>query len=134
MYVRDGFLIVYQNQFEDGFTYKASLSEIFTYATGEQKQSIFTDSEISKAIKDFQPPTMKDLAEDSFGGKLPNSNHLFNDYGSNRFVRVSYFLGIARTNYILPMKILSYCTALECLLQLVSQRLIIKLRNVWLLC
>ena len=115
VYVRDVFLIVYQNQFEDRFTYKASLSEVFTFATGEQKRSLFTDSEISSAIYDFQPPTLKDFGEESFGGKLPDSNHLFKEYDSNRFVRASYFLGVARNIHILPMKIVSYCTALECL-------------------
>jgi hypothetical protein len=116
VYVRDGFLFAYNNRIDQGgVTYKASLSEIFTYATCEQKESIYTDTELQKAINDYTPPTLEDFDKDSFGGKYPNSNHLFKSNGSNRMDRAVYFTHYARKSHILPMKIVLYCTALECL-------------------
>lgn len=115
VYVRDGFLLAYKKNYEDGCTYKASLSEIFSYSTCEQKESIFTDYEILTAVCDFIPPTLKDYGEASLGGKLTNSDHFLKIKGTNRIKRAYYFIGAARNSSILPMKIVSYCTALECL-------------------
>ncbi|WP_427137206.1 hypothetical protein [Psychrobacillus psychrodurans] len=115
IYVRDGFLFAYNQNFEEGFTYKASLSEIFTYSSCEQKESMFSNSEILSAICNFIPPTFEDYGVGSFGGKLTNSNHFYKSKGSNRMKRASYFAIGARNSSVLPMKIVSYCTALECL-------------------
>lgn len=115
VYVRDGFLIAYHEHFEDGFTYKASLSEVFTYATTEKKKSFFSNSEITSAIKDFEPSKLEEFEEESFGGKWPNSSHLFKAFGSDRMTRASYFTGKARASSIIPIKIVLYCNALECL-------------------
>ncbi|WP_404292621.1 hypothetical protein LG276_19835 [Cytobacillus kochii] len=116
VYVRDGFLLAYNKHFEDGCTYKASLSEIYSYSTDELKESIFSDSEIHTAIHNFVPSTIEELdEEDTFGGQLPNSNHLFKVNNSNRMGRAIYFTAGARRSAILPMKIVSYCNALECL-------------------
>lgn len=113
VYVRDGFLLAYNKHFEDGCTYKASLSEIFSYSTAEEKESVFTDSEILNAIHNFVPSSIEQYDKD--GGKLPNSNHLFKAHGSNRMDRAVYFSTGARRMVILPMKIMLYCNALECL-------------------
>ena len=115
IYVRDGFLIVYNHNFEDGSTYKGSVSEIFSYSTGERKESIITVSDLQTAISNFIPPTIDVFGEDSFGGKQPNADHFFKSKGSNRMARASYFTSGARNSSIIPMKIVSYCTALECL-------------------
>lgn len=113
IYVRDGFLLTYSELYEDGCTYKASLSEVFSRSTCEREVSIISDSEISAAIKDFIIPTMKDLSEE--GGKHPTSDHFFKSKGSTRMERAYYFTIVARSNGILPMKIVSYTNALECL-------------------
>ncbi|CDO04319.1 hypothetical protein BN988_02873 [Oceanobacillus picturae] len=116
VYVRDGFLIAYSTQFENGSaTYKASLSEIFSFASGEQRESLFSDKEIQQAAYNFQPHTIEDYDEDSFGGKIPSSDHFFKTHGTNRMVRAFYFTIGARRSAILPMKIVHYCNALECL-------------------
>lgn len=115
VYVRDGFLLAYENQMEDGFTFKASLSEIFTYSTGERKGSRFSENELATAIRNFEPPTKENYDEESMGGKFPRSQHLFKSEGSTRIKRADYFTIGARNSSILPMKIMSYCTALECL-------------------
>lgn len=115
IYVRDGFLLVYKNKLNDGFTYKASLSEVFSYSNCEWADSEFSQSELMEAIKRFTPVPLGDYSEDEFGGKFPNSDYFFKTKGSDRTTRAMYFTLAARRNSILPMKILSYCTALECL-------------------
>jgi Apea-like HEPN len=115
VYVRDGFLLAYKKHFEDGFTYKASLSETFSFSTTEEKQSKFSDIEIKSAISKFNPPTFEDFGGKSLGGKIPNSDHFFKTSGSTRMERASYFISGARGRPILPMKIVFYCNALECL-------------------
>lgn len=114
VYIRDGFLVVYKDKFEDGFTFKASLSEMFSLSTGETKPLVFSDSEISLASSNFIQSDINEYGEDSFGGKLPNANHLFKSFGSERFIRAYYFTIMARAKAIAPMKIVLYCVALEC--------------------
>lgn len=123
VYVRDGFLIAYKNHIEDGFTYKASLSEVFSYSTLERKASIFTDEEISSAKKIFVPYTMDNFDEETFGGKYPNSDIFLKTKGSTRMDRAIYFVIGARTSSVFPMKIVHYCTALECLFTIGNQEI-----------
>ncbi|MCY7579718.1 HEPN domain-containing protein [Bacillus altitudinis] len=116
IYVRDGFLLAYNNHFEDGCTYKASLSEVYSYSTNENKESEFSDIELISAIQNFVPSSYEEHeAAENFGGKIPNAKHFFKEYGSNRMNRAIYFTSGARKSAILPMKIVLYCNALECL-------------------
>ncbi len=115
VYIRDGFLIVYKNNIEDGLTFKGSLSEIFTFSTGEINALTYSDEEIFLASSRFSQSEFDDYSKESFGGKIPDSKHLFKVYGSQRFVRAFYFISVARKSAIPPMKIISYCMALESL-------------------
>ncbi|WP_193065401.1 HEPN domain-containing protein [Oceanobacillus oncorhynchi] len=123
VYVRDGFLLTYTQNFEDGVVYKASLSEVFTYSTGDQKESLFSESELLSAIQNFVPSEFDNFAEENFGGKLPDSKHLFKSGGSNRINRAEYFTVGARNCSIIPTKIVFYCTALECLFTIGSSEI-----------
>lgn len=114
VYVRDGFLLVYDKRFEDGFTYKASLSEIYKLANGENSISLFTDDEIRLATQRFIIPEFIDFKEDSFGGRDVDSDHFYSKT-SSRVERAVYFLSGARRSHTPPMKIVLYCNALECL-------------------
>ncbi|PYF01759.1 HEPN domain-containing protein [Ureibacillus chungkukjangi] len=115
VYVRDGFLIAYSNEFDDGFTYKASLSEIFSLSSNERRESVFSDEELQQAIENYNPIDFDYFDGRSFGGKYPPSDYFFKSKGSTRMQRAMYFVKAARSSSILPMKIVSYCTALECL-------------------
>lgn len=115
IYVRDGFLLAYYDKFEDGFTYKASLSEIYYHSTGEDKKSYFSKSDVQLVAREFSPFAIDEYEDRHFGGKNPDADHLFKNKGSNRLIRAEYFTLMARTSCILPMKIVSYCNALECL-------------------
>ncbi|WP_337032479.1 hypothetical protein [Paenibacillus illinoisensis] len=115
VYVRDGFLVVYTNSIEDGFTYKASLSSINTLSSGEKLQSVFSREEVLLAVKRFTPFLLDEMDSGDFGGKYPRSDHFFKNNKFSRMDRAKYFTLAARASATLPMKIVSYCTALECL-------------------
>jgi hypothetical protein len=112
VYVRDGFLIVYQDFIEDGLTYKGALSAVNSNAEGDIKESIFTNEQINKAIISFGKDVMPNIDEFIKGGKFPNNELFFK--GSIRAERALYFILEARSTTQLPIKIVSYCTALEC--------------------
>lgn len=116
IYLRDGFLLAYSNDYSDGFTYKASLSAIFQYANYEQRESIFTDNEISLAASRFEYTNF----DRKFDYKKPSHNLFFKSRGSERLDRALYFVLSARTA-ILPMRIFFYINALECLFTIDSQ-------------
>lgn len=116
IYVRDGFLVAYDDVIEEGFTYKASLSAIFSNSTLYDDETLYTRSELDLAIEKFQ-----DNAEESsifdkeFDYKTPTDEVFFKNQKSTRMERAFYFVLSARGASTLPMKIVYYCTALECL-------------------
>ncbi|SMG58179.1 HEPN domain-containing protein [Paenibacillus aquistagni] len=120
IYVRDGFLVVYSDNIEDGFTYKAALTTIYGKASGDNSETIFTDDELSNAISYFSHLNygrfkLDEIELESFGGKYPQFDHFYKSQRYSRKERVKYFVIAARGNPALPMKIVLYCTALECL-------------------
>lgn len=115
IYVRDGFLIAYQDHFEDGRTFKASLTETFRAASGEEDNIVFTREEIKTALQTFIPFAIEDISEDDMGMKYPYFDHFYKNKGPERMHKAHYFTLAARNNAALPMKVLLYCTALECL-------------------
>ncbi|YCA42821.1 HEPN domain-containing protein [Bacillus sp. JZ8] len=128
-YVRDGFVLAYPDNgtFEDGCTYKASVSEIYTFSNCEIKPCSFSEEEISRASQLYEnsPDVINDKYYDpeQEWGKLPSANHLIEGKEeSSRIIRASYFTEGARRNGILPTKIISYCNALECLFTTGSNR------------
>lgn len=127
IYVRDGFLLTYEKTLEDGNTYKASLSEIFSSSTGTREAITFTDEEIRQAVSKYVVSAKEDIDFDSFGGRDPSSKHFFKSSNTIRFDRVSYFLALARKSAVTPMKIIFYCSALECLFTVDSTELTHKI-------
>lgn len=115
VYVRDGFLVAYENDIREGRAYKASLSEIFKSATGKLDDDLFTMREIDEAIHSYTPFS-DELSEETFGGKLPDTSIFYKSSNPGRIQKAFYFTLVARTSFALPMKIVFYCTALECLL------------------
>ncbi|MEB2294465.1 hypothetical protein [Priestia megaterium] len=118
VYVRDGFLLAYPSNgtFEDGCTYKASLSEVFTCSNCEIKPTKFSDVEVTKASEWYKSSKLLTHNAREDGGKLPDARPLIKgETPSTRMTRAIYFTDTARKNAVLPTKIVSYCTALECL-------------------
>lgn len=119
IYVRDGFLLAYDKRFEDGYTYKASLSEVFSYSTLEEKISKFTDDEIDSASSKFEFSSY----DEQFDYKNPVPDVFLKSKGSERLNRALYFTMGARGRPILPMKIVFYTSALECLFTVGNQEI-----------
>lgn len=115
VYVIEGFLFAYNKHFEDGYTYTASLTGVYSYSTYEQKESTFSDSELITAIQNFVPLSKEDFNEKNFGGKHPDVDILLKNKGSKRMPRAFYFTVVARSSSVMPIKIVNYCNALECL-------------------
>jgi hypothetical protein len=112
IYVRDGFLEVYpEGKPEQGETIFASVSAINSNTTGQIVDTTFSKEEIEKAAAYFVPASGFEGVEE--GGKYPLKNPLTKDIG--RLGRASYFCRVARATSQLPLKILNYCTVLECL-------------------
>ncbi|MFC9707274.1 hypothetical protein ACFTRD_03860 [Paenibacillus sp. NPDC056933] len=116
IYVRDGFLVAYDDIIEDGFTYKASLSAIFSNSTLYDDETLYTRSELDIAIEKFLDNAKeKNIFDKEFDYKTPTDEIFFKNKKSTRMERAYYFVLSARGSSTLPMKIVYYCTALECL-------------------
>ncbi|HEE9034932.1 TPA: hypothetical protein R2I11_005301 [Bacillus cereus] len=115
VYVIDGYLFAYNKNFEDGYTYSALLTGVYSYSTYEQKESIFSDSELLTAIQNFVPLSKEEFNEKNFGGKHPGLDILLRNKGSKRILRALYFTAASRSSSVIPLKIVNYCNALECL-------------------
>lgn len=115
VYIRDGFLIVYEDDLEQGFTYKAALTTIYSASSGSELESSFSKEEVIDAISYFTPFTLEEMETENFGGKYLTNNHFYKSSKQNRINRAWYFVVAARAAGAPPMKIVSYCTALECL-------------------
>ncbi|HHT7066894.1 HEPN domain-containing protein [Bacillus thuringiensis] len=115
VYVIEGFLFAYNKHLEDGFTYSASLTGVYSYSTHEQKESTFSDFELAAAIQNFVPIPKEEFNEKNFGGKHPDVDILLKNKKSKRMMRAMYFTVGARSSAVMPRKIVNYCNALECL-------------------
>jgi hypothetical protein len=114
VYVRDGFLIIYEDDLERGLVFKATLNEKFIHSSGERSVTEYTSRELDKAIKIFPLYSKQKMDPDTFGGKTPKGDHFFNNSYS-RMNSAYFFTLAARANFHVPMKIALYCSALECL-------------------
>lgn len=115
VYIRDGFLIVFDKNIEDGFTFKASLSEVFTDSAVTRERIKFTKEEIEIAKTNFEPFSIEEIYEKDIGLKYPNFEHFYKKNSPERLQKAEYFTMAARGNPAIPMKIVFYCIALECL-------------------
>ena len=61
IYVRDGFLFVYEDKIEKGFTFKADLSAINSKASTAIEPVVYTKEEIEEQAKDMQTISVDDV-------------------------------------------------------------------------
>lgn len=115
IYVRDGFLYTYTNRIDDGCTFKASVSLMNTFATGECNNTIFTKKELIAQAIDL--PNF--LIDDVYKGTANYKNATqFQHYKSSELSRkelVAVYVAMARKEPVIPVKILMYCSAMEAL-------------------
>jgi len=115
VYLRDGFILTSDDDFKTAWTYKASLSTIYTSSDGSKGCTVFSDEEIKIAKNDFTLGSFDDYDEEDEGGKNVSSDIFFKNKGSSRMLRARYFTLVARGSATIPQKIVHYCNALECL-------------------
>lgn len=125
VYVAQGILVAYDKNIGDGSYYEKTLTAVYSYSTCEKKESLFTKDEIDSAINYYEPYIMYFDKYDGNGEKLnlseikdlkyPSSDLFYKNRGSERMSRADYFIKSARASAILPLKIVNYCIALECL-------------------
>lgn len=127
IYVRDGFLVAHDKNGKNLSAYKASLSAIFSFAdVRTEENTIFSDIEIDRALN-FRKSNLFDYSEQSedeiekenidyyLEYKYPTSDIFYSHKGSTRLGRAFFFSLNARNSGAVPMKIMFYINALECL-------------------
>ena len=115
VYVRDGFLLLYDTHIEEGSLYKASLSAIFSKADLSEDTTIFTSLELDSVINGWSP---FEINEDEYKMEIwknPNDVVFRKREEITPIVRGFYNIIGAKNSSLLPMKILFYCAALEAL-------------------
>lgn len=114
-----GFLQVYDKHPSAGSVTSNALIDSPTNSNGEYCDVSFSSEELDLAIKYFKMINF-DVNEDTLaGGRLPVNNPLSKESG--RVGRAFYFLMTARNESTLPIKVIHYCTFLECLFTSDSQ-------------
>lgn len=127
VYVRDGFLVVNSSKSSGIGTYKAALTAINSKANYTKEDfSMFTDDELDQAQKylneDLLVPSEDDHDTEIHESrkelmyKYPSQYIFHKTEGSTRFSRAVSFVILARSSSVLPLKIVSYVNAIECLL------------------
>lgn len=115
IYVRDGFLFVYDKVFDEGMTFKASLSTINTKASGKRGDVIFTKEEIEKAAKGMAVNSLEDVLSGS-DYRNATQQQYFKGAKVGRKALAGYYIFHARAAAALPIKVLMYITAMEALI------------------
>lgn len=114
IYVYDGFLILYESEFNDGWTFKASTPGITCKSDLSETGTRFLCKEINQLIQNLEVDFLELFNDPKDYRKVTHTN-FFKSSKLNRKERAMYFIMAARRNHTLPMKIVSYCTGLECL-------------------
>ena len=115
IYVRDGFLFVYDKEFEDGVTYKASLSAINTKATTDIEDVTFTKEEIEDLSKDMKLISVEAVRTGEANYRDVTQFQYFKSAKIGRKMMAWVYVYHARFINALTIKVLMYITAMEAL-------------------
>lgn len=109
-----GFLHIYpNNDYAAGSIHSNSLANSPTNCFGEYDETVFTLEELNLAIEFNKTILLENPEKKDSGERLPSRNPLTKENG--RIGRAFYFLMLARYESVLPIKIMNYCSVLECL-------------------
>ena len=115
IYVRDGFLFVYDKEIEDGVTYKASLSAINTKATTDIEDVTFTKEEIEDLSKDMKLISVEAVRTGEANYRDVTQFQYFKSAKIGRKMMAWVYVYHARFINALTIKVLMYITAMEAL-------------------
>lgn len=123
IYVRDGFLFVYDNEVADGTTFKASLGTINTFASLGLGDTFFTKEEIQESAKDMLIIPVSDVRAGKQNYGEATQFQYFKDAKMGRKTYAWIYISFARSASAIPVKILMYVTAMEALVSTASSEL-----------
>lgn len=123
IYIRDGFLFVYDMDFDDGFSFKASLGTINTKASTAIEDTTFTKDEIMKVADDMRVLTVEDVKEGKKDYAKADQYQYFRGVKIDRKFYAGIYIHFARSNAAIPLKILMYVTAMEALVSTTTSEL-----------
>jgi hypothetical protein len=115
VYIRDGFLFVYDRILEDGMSFKASLGTIYTQASTDIGDVVFTKEEILKAASEIEELSLPEVKDGKKDYSLPDQFQYFKGAKIGRKFYAWIYIHFARSNSAIPVKILMYVTAMEAL-------------------
>lgn len=114
VYVRDGFLFVYENVFRDGVTFKASLSTINSKASSVIEDTTFSREEIVALAEGMDVFPIEEVRSGkSF--REPTQFQYFKSGKIGRKMTAWIYVFYARAAAALTIKVLMYITAMEAL-------------------
>ena len=137
VYVRDGFLFVYDGAFDDGLSFKASMSTVNSLANTNVQDVVFSKEEIISAADDMVIISPNSLKEDQQDYKLATQFQYFKGANLDRKTYAFFYILFARSMSAIPVKILMYVTAMEALVSTttielshqVSERVAVLIEN-----
>ena len=115
VYVRDGFLFVYDGAFDDGLSFKASMSTVNSLANTIVQNVVFSKEVIISAADGMDIISPNSLKEDQQDYKLATQFQYFKGANIDRKSYAFLYILFARSISAIPVKILMYVTAMEAL-------------------
>ena len=115
IYVRDGFLFVYADKIDRGFTYKADLSAINTKASTVIESVVYTKEEIVELAKGMQLISVDDVRSGEANFRDVTQFQYFKSAKLGRKMMAWIYIFHARMINALTIKVLMFITAMEAL-------------------
>lgn len=116
IYIRDGFLYTYEERLSDGYTFKASLSAVFSKANGRIEPSVFSLESLTSLSSDMFVINSEDISPEIENYKDATQDHFWKKNKVERKLRAWGYILLARSQSQPPLKMMLYTMALESLL------------------
>lgn len=137
VYIRDGFLFVYDDKFDDGISFKASLTSINTLASMNIKNVMFSKEEIINVANEMEIISISEVIEKKKNYAAADQYQYFKNAKIGRKFYAWIYICFARCYSAIPIKLLMYITAMEALVSTstvelshqVSERIAVLLGN-----
>ncbi len=115
VYILDGFLYVYHNDFDDGCTFKKSLTRTASFADTSIRSLSFSEAELLEAGKDPWITVVDGRLTPDTDYKSATQIQYYKESGLIRKEYANMYITMARWAAASPMKLMMYCTAMEAL-------------------
>ena len=113
VYVRDGFLFVYDKHIDDGVTFKGSLSRINTMASLSHETVCFSKEDILSASKELEHISLSEIFENKANYSNATQHQYFKNASIGQKIHAWMHILFARSSAAIPIKMLMYVTAME---------------------